>query len=344
MRKHVLCLALIGLLAWSFPGIAEICTIDDVPAATLLLPYFEVDLSNNNNNNGVNTLFSINNASASAAVAHVTLWTDQSIPTLDFDVYLTGYDVQTISIRDIFTGNLRHEDGARWLMPTARAPGYHAGPEKNRSWVRSPRARRPSDGRRLSVPASRLHQPGDSTTSVPPTACCPHGRTSASAAAGGDSAKTRAAHQGGPVTKCNCCPPSATYFSGGIADTGTSRGDYFYVPDGQNSPRARSGPCRVLQHAPSTRQPGLFAARCNGGIPRWPWCRSLRVSNLLRRYESVPVRTSASRCHDLRVPFINGGGHFQRWYRLMSRRVRRRYRRFNGPLHAERSTSGWFPP
>jgi hypothetical protein len=104
MKKITLCLALVGLLAWGSPAAAEICTIDDVPAATLLLPYFEVDLDDRN---GTETMFSINNASASAAVAHVTLWTDESIPTLDFDVYLTGYDVQTISLRDIFVdGNV----------------------------------------------------------------------------------------------------------------------------------------------------------------------------------------------------------------------------------------------
>ena len=34
------------------------------------------------------------------------MWTDQSIPTLDFDVYLTGFDVQTINMCDIFNGNL----------------------------------------------------------------------------------------------------------------------------------------------------------------------------------------------------------------------------------------------
>ena len=102
-KKLSICLALIGLLALSGGAIAEICTIDDVPAATLLLPYFEVDLANPN---GVTTLFSINNASASAALAHVTLWTDESVPTLDFDVYLTGYDVQTLNVRDIFNGIL----------------------------------------------------------------------------------------------------------------------------------------------------------------------------------------------------------------------------------------------
>jgi hypothetical protein len=103
-RGILLSVALMGLLLLA-PGAAycEIGTIDDVPAATLLLPYFEVDL---NNANGVTTLFSINNASATAVLAHVTMWTDESIPTLDFDVYLTGYDVQTINLRDIFNGIL----------------------------------------------------------------------------------------------------------------------------------------------------------------------------------------------------------------------------------------------
>ncbi|MFN7959704.1 MAG: hypothetical protein U0002_00365 [Thermoanaerobaculia bacterium] len=100
MKKTVLGIALLGLLALGGQAIAEIGTIDDVPAATLLLPYFEVDLDNAN---GVTTLFSINNASAAPAIAHVTLWTDLSVPTLDFNVFLTGYDVVTFNLRDLFT-------------------------------------------------------------------------------------------------------------------------------------------------------------------------------------------------------------------------------------------------
>jgi len=104
MKKLSLCLALMCLLGLGGQAFAVIGTIDDVPAATLLLPYFEVDIENAT---GVNTLFSINNASATAVLAHVTVWSDQSIPVLDFDVYLTGYDVQTISLKDIFVnGNL----------------------------------------------------------------------------------------------------------------------------------------------------------------------------------------------------------------------------------------------
>ncbi|HEV7672398.1 MAG TPA: hypothetical protein VGS22_28090 [Thermoanaerobaculia bacterium] len=80
---------------------AVICSTDATPAATLLLPYFEVDLGDPQ---GIDTLFSINNASALGVLAHVVLWTDVSVPTLDFNVYLTGYDAQTISLRDIFSG------------------------------------------------------------------------------------------------------------------------------------------------------------------------------------------------------------------------------------------------
>lgn len=102
-KKIALCLALVGLLGLGGEAVAEIGTIDDVPAATLLLPYFEVDL---NDPNGVTTLFSVNNASAAPALAHVTVWTDLSVPVLDFDVYLTGYDVQTMNLRDILNGVL----------------------------------------------------------------------------------------------------------------------------------------------------------------------------------------------------------------------------------------------
>src|SRR5688572_4907037 len=73
--------------------------IDVVPAGTLLLPYFEVDLVNNA---GITTLFSVNNASAAPQLAHIVLWTDQSRPSLDFTIYLTGYDVFTMNLGPLF--------------------------------------------------------------------------------------------------------------------------------------------------------------------------------------------------------------------------------------------------
>ena len=77
--------------------------VSDVPAATLLLPYFEVDLSNPS---GKTTIFSINDSSSTAVVAHVTIWSDLSVPVFNFNVYLTGYDTQIINLRDVLNGNL----------------------------------------------------------------------------------------------------------------------------------------------------------------------------------------------------------------------------------------------
>jgi hypothetical protein len=103
MKKRTRSLvALTGLLILFVLGNQAFATenaIDVVPAATLLLPYFEVDLANNG---GVTTLFSVNNASAAPQLAHVTFWTDQSRPTLDFTIWLTGYDVWTVNLGPLF--------------------------------------------------------------------------------------------------------------------------------------------------------------------------------------------------------------------------------------------------
>lgn len=104
MRNCAIVLLFASLLASvSVPARAVICTIDEVPAATLLLPYFEVDLANQWGND---TVFSVNNASATAVLAHVVLWSDLSVPVLDFNIYLTGYDVQTVNLRDVLLGHL----------------------------------------------------------------------------------------------------------------------------------------------------------------------------------------------------------------------------------------------
>src|SRR5258707_11369481 len=67
------------------------CDISTAPAATLLLPYFEVDF-NSPQTTAQTTLFTITNTSDLPAIAKVTLWTDYSYPVLDFNIWLTGYD------------------------------------------------------------------------------------------------------------------------------------------------------------------------------------------------------------------------------------------------------------
>lgn len=77
------------------------CQIATNPAATLLLPYFEVDANNADRTTAIDTAFTITNVSNTPIIAHITLWSDWSYPVLDFNVWLTGYDVQGISLYDI---------------------------------------------------------------------------------------------------------------------------------------------------------------------------------------------------------------------------------------------------
>ena len=76
----------------------DTCDIAVMPAATLLLPYFEVDPDPPG---GRTTIFTITNVTNVDQIARVTLWTDYSYPVITFNVYLTGYDVQSIDLFDV---------------------------------------------------------------------------------------------------------------------------------------------------------------------------------------------------------------------------------------------------
>ena len=84
-------------------AMAKVGAFDDEPAATLLVPYFEVDL---NSPTGRSTVVSVRATSGTAGLTHVTLWTDQGVPVFGFNLYLTGYDVQTFDVRDVLNGAL----------------------------------------------------------------------------------------------------------------------------------------------------------------------------------------------------------------------------------------------
>lgn len=74
------------------------CRVTARPAATLLVPWFGVDLAARD---GLTTVFSITNVDSRPHLVSVTLWTDWAVPTLTFNLYLTGFDVQTLNLRDI---------------------------------------------------------------------------------------------------------------------------------------------------------------------------------------------------------------------------------------------------
>lgn len=124
MRIQALTLFLAALLGFTGTAAAVIGTADDVPAATLLLPYFEVDPGNSNN---VTTLVTIRNADSAPAVAHVTVWSNLSVPVLNFDVYLTGFDQQAINLRDVLVNGFLPVTGpSDFLSPRGPRSGPHS--------------------------------------------------------------------------------------------------------------------------------------------------------------------------------------------------------------------------
>jgi hypothetical protein len=114
-RRALLLLPGLALAAaMALPAPAAICAIDPVPGATLLYPLFELDLAAPTTND---TVISVQNVSDSPVIAHVTFWTDWAVPVLGFDVYLAGFDVQTIDVKDVIL------DGV--LPVTGRAVSPH---------------------------------------------------------------------------------------------------------------------------------------------------------------------------------------------------------------------------
>jgi hypothetical protein len=103
------------------------CDIGVTPAATLLLPYFEVDTATR----AVDTWFTITNVSNLPQIAHVTVYTDWSYAVLDFNIFLTGYDVQPISLYDVIVNGIIAPTGqtasGAWYGGTSSSPTYNGG-------------------------------------------------------------------------------------------------------------------------------------------------------------------------------------------------------------------------
>jgi hypothetical protein len=106
MKRALLPLAFF-LTASALAGVTtnndDSCDIAWQPAATLLLPYFEVDFQSPQTA-ATQTLFTIQNTSAIPQIARATLWTDWGFPAYSFPVFLGGYDVQGFNLYDLFAG------------------------------------------------------------------------------------------------------------------------------------------------------------------------------------------------------------------------------------------------
>jgi len=136
--KRFLTMALAGVLALGLGSAAYAveCALDVVPASTLLFPFVNYDYAQGEiDESGQTTLFAITNVSSEAQIVHITVWTDFSIAILDFNLVLTGYDVQTINIRDILRDGILPSDdtdanewwNGQYPLDTPPGPGPNAG-------------------------------------------------------------------------------------------------------------------------------------------------------------------------------------------------------------------------
>jgi hypothetical protein len=75
--------------------------LDVVPAATLLVPYFEVD-ADPETSSVTTELTIVNHETTSICLAHATLWTDLGIPTVNFNVQIPPGGVVEIDLYDLF--------------------------------------------------------------------------------------------------------------------------------------------------------------------------------------------------------------------------------------------------
>jgi hypothetical protein len=120
----VTCVAVLALFAIASTASAITCTVDQRPAATLLVPWFQVTFNSDGTASGtgagaLDTYVTIGNASSAPMIAHVSVYNDRSVLVLDFNVALTGFDVQSLQMSRILSGNL----------PTTPVPGSHVTPD-----------------------------------------------------------------------------------------------------------------------------------------------------------------------------------------------------------------------
>jgi hypothetical protein len=107
------------------------CDVGETPAATLLLPYFEVDVAQTNRGLAQTTLFTITNTSSFPQIAHVVVWTDWSFPVLDFNIFLTGYDVQPINLYDILVSGVVAPPSGTSSSTVTSPPGTFSEPNNS---------------------------------------------------------------------------------------------------------------------------------------------------------------------------------------------------------------------
>ena len=114
-KTFVTCMVLVALFAIAGSASAVTCTVDQRPAATLLVPWFQVTFNPDGSPQtatspalqpALDTIVTIGNASSAPTIAHVSVFNERTVLVLDFNVALTGFDVQAMRMSEVLRGNL----------------------------------------------------------------------------------------------------------------------------------------------------------------------------------------------------------------------------------------------
>ena len=203
------------------------CRTAEQPAATLLIPYFEVDLQRTD---GATTLISVNNSSSRPTVARVVLWTDWGAPTLAFDVYLTGYDVQSLNLRDLLNGKL--PSTSQLASPKGELSDANTAFPGCDGNVKAVAALTPTNWDYLRAAHTGRPLPGSS-----PSQCLGSGRAGSQVATGYVTVDVVNRCSGASVGKKENTPADPAYFAAGgtglAANHNVLWGEYFAVTPGR---------------------------------------------------------------------------------------------------------------
>lgn len=123
-QKRHLGIALLTLVAtFDAPLFGELNTIDVVPAATLLVPHFAVDMAGCGSGSFTEftTLVTISNPRSAPTIVQLTFWTDTSFATVDYMIYLDGFDIVSANLADMFCDGIIPQTG-----PGLNTPGPYS--------------------------------------------------------------------------------------------------------------------------------------------------------------------------------------------------------------------------
>ncbi|MCD4750872.1 MAG: hypothetical protein K8R59_15975 [Thermoanaerobaculales bacterium] len=83
---------------------ATVCASDAAPGSSLVFPFIVFDYSGATTFK--NTVIGITNTGAEAQIVHIVLWTDTGTPILNFNIVLSGYDVESFDIGDMLVSGI----------------------------------------------------------------------------------------------------------------------------------------------------------------------------------------------------------------------------------------------